>query len=127
MKMTDQEPDVNQHLQMLSDAYRLGQIDHNEYRLRRRHALSAVPVHAAGITGKCKNSNSNICARIIGVTSKSSSALGSTAFVAVCRKIAPPAASAVFLRAVGKYWLLFALVLLLGIVTVAQLLQSLPN
>lgn len=122
--MNDRERAVNQDLQILGDAYRLGQIQREEYRARRRHVLSGLrssndvdttrkPLKGANPeTARSQLPQSGGRAGTASAAAERSPASSSAQ--------AAPAASGV----AWKYWLLFGIGLLVVAAAVALLLKS---
>lgn len=126
--MNDRERAVNQDLQILGDAYRLGQIQREEYRARRRHVLAGLrSSNDVDTTRKpLKGSNSEtVRAQVPLAGSRTISGPLSPAAAADRARPAMPASSAAAPRSVAwKYWLLFGIGLLVVAVAVALLLKS---
>lgn len=123
--MNDRQRAVNQDLQTLGDAYRLGQIQRDEYRLRRRHVLAGLRAgDDADTTRKPIRSGSGDAARVRASAASPQAAAYSPAAAAAHRATgtapAPVAASGVAWR----YWLLFGLGLLLAAAALAMLVRA---
>eukprot|EP00611_Tribonema_gayanum_P032693 TRINITY_DN9880_c0_g1_i2.p1 TRINITY_DN9880_c0_g1~~TRINITY_DN9880_c0_g1_i2.p1 ORF type:complete len:234 (-),score=45.96 TRINITY_DN9880_c0_g1_i2:459-1160(-) len=125
--MNDRERAVNQDLQILGDAYRLGQIQREEYRARRRHVLAGLrSSNDVDTTRKpLKGSNSETVRAHVPL-SGSRTISGPLSPAAAAERARPAMASAApAARSVAwKYWLLFGIGLLVVAVAVALLLKS---
>lgn len=131
--MNDRERAVNQDLQILGDAYRLGQIQREEYRARRRHVLAGLrasndvdttrkPIKAAAADAARAPVTTAGHRGISGPLSPSAAAERAAASGApAATGVAAPVARA---SVAWKYWLLFGAGLLAVAVAVALLLKS---
>ncbi len=118
--MNEREGAVNQDLQVLGDAYRLGQIAAAEYRMRRRNVLATLrrsdtitarKVPKAASTETVRNSRP-------GVRMPSSGA----AAMPGAMTMSPPSATA--RNTAWRHWLLFAVGVALVAALIAMLLAS---
>lgn len=124
--MNDRERAVNQDLQILGDAYRLGQIQREEYRARRRHVLAGLrSSNDVDTTRKpLKGSSSETIRSPLTATRTISGPLSPAAAAERARPSMPSAAAPAARSVAWKYWLLFGIGLLVVAVAVALLLKS---
>ena len=131
--MNDRERAVNQDLQILGDAYRLGQIQREEYRARRRHVLAGLRASDDVDTTRKPIKGAAADAARAPVTTAghrgisgplSPSAAADRARLSAASGAADAAAPAARAGVAWKYWLLFGAGLLAVAVAVALLLKS---
>ncbi len=118
--MNEREGAVNQDLQVLGDAYRLGQIAAAEYRMRRRNVLATLRRSDTITARKAPKAASIETVR----TSRPSARTPSGAVAAMPGSMTMPPPSATARNTAWRYWLLFAIGVALVAALIAMLLAS---